>query len=177
MPAAFQGRLQSCALNPAASAAAACSSDLPGGCVGLAADATSPRTAGACRALPQLGIFPNISWELWEGERGELQQVLVGSGCPRLSPCVCVVLGGVVWIRPVTRQLPTVHAGGFGRGGGTGHVCPSPVHPGCGGAGRDRAGSWDGSEGGGREGSHPRETRVRTSSSAWASACSRPGCR
>lgn len=93
---------------------------------------------------PALGIFPNISWELWERERGELPRLLVGSGCPWLSPCVCAVLG-VVWVRPMTRsiilpfpQVALVMEGDTAR--------PSPVHPGW-------AGSWDGSEG--REGGKP----------------------
>lgn len=30
----------------------------------------------------QLGIFPNISWGLWEGERGELQQALSALSFP-----------------------------------------------------------------------------------------------
>lgn len=95
---------------------------------------------------PSLGIFPNIRWELWEGERGELQQVLVGSGCPRLSPCVCTVLGGGLGQTHDPAHHPTIPAGGFGHGGGTGHIQPSPVHLGCGGAGRGYGGSWGGSE-------------------------------
>lgn len=35
----------------------------------------------AARALPQLGIFPDIIWQLWEGESFSLRL----SGCPRLS--------------------------------------------------------------------------------------------
>lgn len=157
VPPAFRGRLrlQNCVLEPPASAAAARGSDLPRGCIGLAADTTSPRAAGAGQALPQLGIFPNISWELWEGERGELQWVLVGSGCLRLSPCVCAVLGGGLDQdrEPAAPHHPAVPAVGFGHGGGTGHIRPSPVHPGCGGVGMGRAGSWDGA--GAREGGKP----------------------
>lgn len=102
---------------------------------------------------PSLGIFPNISWELWEGERGELQQVLVGSGCPQRSPCVCVVLGGALGQTHDPAHHPTIPAGGFGHGGGTGHIRLSPVHPGHGVADRGYAGSWGGSEG--KEGVKP----------------------
>lgn len=162
VPPAFRGRLrlQNYVLEPAASAAAAaCSSDLPGGCIGLTADTTSPREAGAGQALPQLGIFPNISWELWEGERGELQRVLVDSGCLRLSPCVCMVLGGGLDQArdPVAPHHPAVPTVGFGHGVGTGHIRPFPVHPSCGGVGMGHAGSWDGA--GARDGGKPSPER------------------
>lgn len=39
----------------------------------------------ASRALVQLGIYPNISWELWEGEKGELQQAPSAFSFPRVG--------------------------------------------------------------------------------------------
>lgn len=69
----FWGWLQSRALEPLALAA----SHTALTCL-EAASASLPTP----QALPQLGIFPDIIWQLWEGESFSLRS----SECPRLSP-------------------------------------------------------------------------------------------
>lgn len=99
-PGVFRGQPwpQSRVPEPAASAAPHAALTCP------EAAPASPLTSRAFVQWDQLGIFPNISWELWEGERGELQQGLAGSECPQLA--LCPRGAGRVWISFVTRQFP-----------------------------------------------------------------------
>lgn len=57
------------------------------GCVTRGSDLPRGRAVPdiTSRASVQLGIYPNISWELWEGERGEMQQAPSALSFPRVG--------------------------------------------------------------------------------------------
>lgn len=125
---------------------------------------TQQEPAGLC---PSLGNFSKHQLGAVGGGEGRTSRGPCRLWVPSAFPlCLCGAGGG--WDRthdPV--RHPAVPAGGFGGGGGHGTSIP-------GASWLRRVLGWLGGEGGRK--AVPGEARVRTSSSAWASACSRPGC-